>query len=433
MRRFGVTAIAMLVAMFVRFAEPLQSLSPVAAAEAAGTPDYGNWGSWGNWSDFERDEHEDPADFATDAEYEYEPDDILAFNLNGASLAQVRKLGFHIVSRELLGHLQLELTRLRPPLGMTSRKALRKLREADPEGFYGFNPIYRLAGDASACEGLRCYGQSLIGWGVQSCGLHTRIGIVDSAVDLNATAFNGRKVQYRRLNRSAAKRKEFEHGTAIAAMLVGAPDSGFQGLTPDAELIAADVFSLDRHGEPFTDAAHLAKGLDWVAGFQPAAINISIAGPDGVVLRTAIRRVIRAGISIVAAAGNLGPRAPPQYPAAYPEVIAVTAIDRDLQVYAKANRGDYVALSAPGVGIWTAGPEGAGVFRDGTSFAAPFTTAAVALSRSQQPGLAPAAVAEYLKTQARDLGQPGFDPIYGAGLVQTPSCTRVQHVALSKR
>ena len=401
---------------------PLGRLSPVPAASAAG-PDMGNWGNWSSWTDWGPDtDRSDPSDFTIDADYAYDPDDILAFNLSPEAVGKVRKLGFLIVSRTVLPSLHLELARLRPPFGMTARKGLRVLRQADPDGFYGFNPIYRLAAGADGCEGLRCYGQSLVGWGTGACALHAKVAIVDSAVDLAAPALAGRKIQYRRFNRRPASAIEAEHGTAIAAMLVGAPESGFQGLMPDASLVAADVFSLDRQGKPFTDAAHLATGLDWVAGFGPAVVNVSIAGPDGMVLRTAIRRLVRAGTTVVAAAGNQGPRAPPEYPAAYPEVVAVTAVDRDLQVYAKANRGDYVAVAAPGVGIWTAGEHGAGIFRNGTSFAAPYTTAAAALLAERQPWLAPAAIAERLRRDARDLGPPGTDPIFGAGLLQTLRC-----------
>src|SRR4029077_15575453 len=79
------------------------------------------------------------------------------------------------------------------------------------------------------------------------------------------------------------------------------------------------------------------------------------------------------------AAGNAGPDAPPAYPGALPEVIAVTAIDRDGAVFPEANRGDYIAVAAPGVSIWVPGPDGEGRHQTGTSFAAPFALATAAL------------------------------------------------------
>jgi subtilisin family serine protease len=166
----------------------------------------------------------------------------------------------------------------------------------------------------------------------------------------------------------------------------------------------------------------LATGLDWVAAQKPAVINMSIAGPDGAVLRAAVERLFAAGIALVAAAGNQGPEAPPAYPAAYPHVLAVTAIDRELKPYAQANRGTYVALAAPGVAIWTSDPKGAGVFRDGTSFAAPFATAVLAQARAAAPQRALPEVLKDVESRARDLGAPGDDPVFGWGLVQAEAC-----------
>jgi subtilisin family serine protease len=92
---------------------------------------------------------------------------------------------------------------------------------------------------------------------------------------------------------------------------------------------------------------------------------------------------------VIAAAGNLGPDGPPRYPAAYAEVIAVTAVDLLGQTYEHANRGPYIDVAAPGVHIWSAGASGHGKFFDGTSFATPFVTAEVALLRLAEPQRSP--------------------------------------------
>jgi subtilisin family serine protease len=68
--------------------------------------------------------------------------------------------------------------------------------------------------------------------------------------------------------------------------------------------------------------------------------------------------------------GNGGKEAP-AYPAAHPDVIAVTAIDADARIYKKANRGEYIDLAAPGVDVWAAKAGGGGSYRSGTSFAVP--------------------------------------------------------------
>ena len=87
----------------------------------------------------------------------------------------------------------------------------------------------------------------------------------------------------------------------------------------------------------------------------------------------------------VAAAGNNGPGAEPSYPAAYPGVIAVTAVDQNLNVYRRATQGAYVDLAAPGVNIWTASLKGSGALKTGTSDAVPFVSAATSLLLASNP------------------------------------------------
>ena len=89
-------------------------------------------------------------------------------------------------------------------------------------------------------------------------------------------------------------------------------------------------------------------------------------------------------------------------------------------MYRWANRGDHVGFAAPGVKVWTIDRAAGGEFRDGTSFAAPFVTALAADLLTEEPGLGSNDVTEALRDRARDLGEPGKDPIYGWGLIQGP-------------
>lgn len=347
------------------------------------------------------------------------PNEILVQGLSAQGLAAAKSLGFRFAEAGTLNNLALTVVRLRPPPGMTLDAALAALQKADPEGQYERNPVYRLAGRAAPCQGLRCYPQTLVGW-PQGCAIKVRVGMLDGAVDIRHPALASRHIETRRFAPGMPTVTEQEHATAVAVLLTGAGSSGFPGLLPGAELLAADVFSLDAQGAPYTDAARLAAGLDWLAGQQPTVINISLAGPDSKLLHSAIRRIVQSGTGVVAAVGNLGPAAPQQYPAAYAEALGVTAVDRQLKVYAQANRGDYVALAAPGVNVWTASRDGAGQFRNGTSFAAPFVAAAFSVVKAQHPELAPFGVIERLRSGARPLGDDARS--YGAGLLQAPTC-----------
>ena len=127
---------------------------------------------------------------------------------------------------------------------------------------------------------------------------------------------------------------------------------------------------------------------------------------------------------MIAAAGNQGPFAPPGYPAAYPQTLAITAVGPALNPYRLANRGPHIDFSAPGVEIWSA-EIGHGFARPwtGTSFAAVFATAAVARLTSGPRRIDPAQAYDHLRARSRDLGPPGKDTVFGWGLIRTaPHC-----------
>jgi len=122
-------------------------------------------------------------------------------------------------------------------------------------------------------------------------------------------------------------------------------------------------------------------------------------------------------VLLVAAAGNGGPGAPAAFPAAYPGVIAVTAVDAENRLFRRAQRGPHVELAAPGVDVWTAASVSGLRQKTGTSFAVPFVTAALAQARADAPGLSAHDVRRTLGVRARDLGEPGQDPLFGQGLL----------------
>jgi subtilisin family serine protease len=111
-------------------------------------------------------------------------------------------------------------------------------------------------------------------------------------------------------------------------------------------------------------------------------------------------------------------------------VLAVTAVDKAGNVYRRAGRGAHVDLAAPGVDIWTAASVKGARPKTGTSFAAPFVSAAAAADLAADPTLSADALVAKLTASAKDLGAPGHDEIYGHGLVQAgPSCLAVAEEA----
>jgi subtilisin family serine protease len=144
---------------------------------------------------------------------------------------------------------------------------------------------------------------------------------------------------------------------------------------------------------------------------------MSFAGGRDPLMLEALDVLAEKDVLLIAAAGNEGPDAAPAYPGNHPRTIAVTATDAQDAVFAKANRGSYVALAAPGVQIFAPGAGGTYLVDSGTSFAAAYASGAAALILQGRPGLKPRAVQELLVGTAHDLGRPGRDPDYGAGLI----------------
>ena len=134
-------------------------------------------------------------------------------------------------------------------------------------------------------------------------------------------------------------------------------------------------------------------------------------------LALAMKKARERGVVLIAAAGNLGPTSPPLYPAADPNVIAVTATDEHDKLFAQANQGPHIALAAPGVNIIEPAPNAGYQVTTGTSVAAAHVSGVAALMIEREPSLDPAAVLEILTISAWNNGAQGRDDKFGWGLV----------------
>ena len=202
-------------------------------------------------------------------------------------------------------------------------------------------------------------------------------------------------------------------------MLLGRLDSRVPGLLPYAELIAVEAFHRGGSGDQ-ADAFSLANAIDLLLDQGVSVINLSFSGPENAVLRQITEEAVARSVALVAAAGNGGAGAPPVYPAAWPHVLAVTAVDSQKRIYRQANQGPYISLAAPGVGVWTAASISGGRLKSGTSFAVPFVTAALAVQRLREPDTPLDLSIGQMVDCAQDLGEAGYDPVFGNGLVSAP-------------
>ena len=200
------------------------------------------------------------------------------------------------------------------------------------------------------------------------------------------------------------------HGTGIAGAI--AAHARLLGAAPEVRILAVRALGGGK-GSTFS----IIKGLDWAVDHDARVINMSFAGPSDPALARAVASAHAKGRILIAAVGNKGADSPPLFPAADPNVIAVTATDANDRLFEAANRGSHVAIAAPGVDILVPAPGSLYVMSSGTSFASAFVTGVAALMAERKPDLAPDAAKSILMSTAHHLGPKPHDDQFGAGLM----------------
>jgi subtilisin family serine protease len=243
-------------------------------------------------------------------------------------------------------------------------------------------------------------------------GTNVAIAVIDSQIDVTHPDLEG--VVAQRYSAVGAEEKPHAHGTGMAGAI--AAHQRLLGTAPGARLLAVHAFSTGGATAESTTFGIL-KGMNWAVNQGVRIINMSFAGPKDPSLERALRVAYGKGIVLIAAAGNAGPKSPPLYPAADPNVIAVTATDVEDKLFAGANRGKYVSVAAPGVDILVPAPENGYQLTTGTSVAAAEVSGIVALLLERNPKLTPADVRRILTQSARRLSPGERDDNFGSGLI----------------
>jgi len=350
------------------------------------------------------------------------PREIVAIGLDQAAITNLVAAGYGITDRADVALVGAEIVKLGVPDGKTLEVARAEVAAAAPDALVDYNHFYRPDQDrAEPCGAQQCLARHVVGWPEASampgrCTSPARIGLIDTAINDNHLAFAGGRIETIRLAGGDLPESARQHGTAVAALLIGSAESRTPGLMPGGELVAVDAFQ--RNGNDDRSAAYdLVRAIDLLAGRGVLVINMSLTGPANLLLERTVAAAAQRDIVLVAAAGNGGPHAAPLYPGAYEDVIAVTAIDRRKNAYRRAGAGDHIDIAAPGVQVWTAASVKGASSKTGTSFAAPFVTAAVAMIKAANPQLNADEVETLLRQGAEDLGKPGKDPVFGWGLL----------------
>jgi subtilisin family serine protease len=336
--------------------------------------------------------------------------ELLAQPSSPAALDALLAAGFGALRDDPLDGLDDALLVLRVPAGVELADALAQARGVDPAGVYDFHHVYAGSGRVGAAAPDPGAPAALASAPRAATPDAPKVGLIDSGVDAAHPAFRHADI---RRHGCADGAHPAAHGTAVASLMVGA-DAPFGSALPRAVLYAGDAYCDAPTGG---SVEAIARELAWMARMQVAVVNVSLVGPANQVLQRIVERAVARGMLIVAAVGNDGPAAPPLYPASWPGVVGVGAVDGRSRLLPEGARGPQVMFVAPGADM-AAAAAGSRAFVPvrGTSFAAPLVAGLLAAGyQSASPEGARAAV-ERLADSAQALPEAPREGV-GRGLV----------------
>ena len=294
---------------------------------------------------------------------------LVVVNPDPLALQLAAAAGFRIVADEPYPALGLRSVSLAVPGGMSAREALKRLQRIAPALDADFDHVFEPAGGA-----LLPAGGALAA--AQGAGGGPVIGMIDGGV-ASHPSLAGAAIEQ---SGFAGNAQPTGHGTAVASLIVG-NQGPFRGAARGSSLLVADVYGGSRAAG---SATAVVRALAWLAGKRADVVNISLVGPPNKLVARAVQAVRARGINMAAAVGNDGPAAPPQYPASYPGVVAVTGVDARGRALPEAGRAEHLDFAAPAADMAAALPGRGYAKVRGTSFAAPLVASRLALAGSIQ-------------------------------------------------
>jgi subtilisin family serine protease len=254
------------------------------------------------------------------------------------------------------------------------------------------------------------------GWDLSIGSASVTIAIVDTGVDLMHPDLTGKIVPgFDFVNNDSIAQDDNGHGSHVAGIAAANSNNstGVAGVSWGARIMPVKVLNASGNGT----YVNVAQGIDWATDHGAQIVNLSLGGSNPAsVLEDAVNYAYQKGVTLVASSGNTGATAV-FYPAHYPHVIAVGAVDNLNNHAPYSNSGPELNLVAPGTSIYST-LIGAYGLKTGTSMSAPFVSGLAAILRGLPGGVSPDIIAWQMESSALDLGAPGRDTLYGFGLIQ---------------
>ncbi|MGH8994169.1 MAG: S8 family serine peptidase, partial [Acidimicrobiia bacterium] len=279
-------------------------------------------------------------------------------------------------------------------------------------------------------------------WSVTTGNPEVLVAVIDTDVDVTQPDLVGKVIQGENFS-GDSEPDQSGHGTAVAGIIAAQPDNGIgiAGLGWATRVLSVRVLDSDGKGFASEIAAGIRSAVDYnrtpeglpLPGGQVRVVNLSLqqdvesADQVSSELSDAIEYAQDQGVLVVAAAGNQS-RGTAGYPANFPGVMSVAAVDHSDQLASFSNYGDWVDVAAPGVNVLSVAP-GCDCWStpSGTSFAAPFVSAAAALVMAAEPDLTATQVTARLKQTAAQVAGTGTD--FDAGRLDVAKAVGYQAAA----
>ncbi|OIJ14737.1 peptidase S8 [Anaerobacillus alkalilacustris] len=253
-----------------------------------------------------------------------------------------------------------------------------------------------------------------IGWNITGGTEDIPIAILDSGIDPNHEDLKERILYgYNAFKDDDEFFDEHGHGTHVAGITAATTNNltGIAGVSWFNPILPVKVLNENAEGTAF----EIANGIRWATDHGAKVINMSLGDTfNSKIMHDAIRYAYKNDVVLIAAAGNDNVETP-MYPAAYDEVIAVSAVDDKRHKAIFSNYGNHIDVTAPGEHIPSTFLDNTYVMMSGTSMAAPHVAGLAGLIRSINPSLTNDEVAKVIIDSANDIGPRGFDPYYGHG------------------
>jgi thermitase len=254
------------------------------------------------------------------------------------------------------------------------------------------------------------------GWKVTRGSKNIKIAVVDTGVDLDHPDLSGRLTKgYNAIANNDKPEDDNGHGTHVAGIIASDTNNGkgVAGITWYNPIIPVKVLDSKGSGGSF----NVAKGIRWAVDHGANVINLSLGNyQSSAVTAEAIRYAQKKDVIVISAAGNDN-SSQPSYPAAYPGVLSVAAVDWDGNRAKFSNYGDYIDVAAPGVDIASTYFKAQYATLSGTSMAAPHVTALAGLIRSVDPSLKNTEVMDIITRTTQKAPQIGSKQYYGSGVI----------------